>query len=182
MTGVRLEVVAAALSGRPVFGADAPLDDRVRAAVAALRRRRDASGQVPGRAVVGPEPATIETAELLGFDAVVEPALSEPDMGDWIGLAPADVPLDALARWRADPDAAPHGGESATAARSRAAAWMSGYRGGVDAVIAGPAVVRMLVLECLDAPAGAMWTLDIAPLATVRLTRAPGGPWRTVIV
>ncbi|MFI6321104.1 histidine phosphatase family protein [Nonomuraea sp. NPDC050556] len=51
--------------------------------------------------------------------------LAEPDFGRWVGLPYAQIDPDELAAWLADPEVAPHGGESLAAHASRVAGWLT---------------------------------------------------------
>lgn len=93
-------------------GADTPLDDRGRRAVAALC----ASGVVvSGPVRCGPEASAVETVALLGGRPVVDDELRGLDVGRWDGRLPEEVPVDELGEWFAEPATAPHGGESVAA-------------------------------------------------------------------
>lgn len=82
----------------------------------------------PGtRAFVSPAPAAAQTAVALGLVPVVVPALAEADLGRWGGLPYRTVAAEepeGLARWLADPDAAPHGGETLAGLMARVGRWL----------------------------------------------------------
>jgi len=86
-----------------------------------------------------------------------------------------------LSSWLADPDVAPHGGESVASAIERTAAWLD--RHAADAirllVVSHPAVIRAAVVYVLDAPAKSFWSISVAPLSLVRLTH-DGRRWALV--
>jgi broad specificity phosphatase PhoE len=79
---------------------------------------------------------------------------------------------DAAASWLADPDAAPHGGESLAALVRRVGGWMdsAGLSGHVLAVT-HPAVIRAALVYALGAPTTCFWRIDIAPLSLTKLRR-----------
>jgi len=117
----RLTLVAhasTAATARAVFAGDEGLEPRGAAAAAAATRLRRVT-----RTVCSPARAAVETAAALGLAATVDAGLADWDLGEWRGRA-----LDAvagIAEWVADPDAAPHGGESLTALLARVAAWLA---------------------------------------------------------
>jgi broad specificity phosphatase PhoE len=126
------------------------------------------------RAFVSPARAARETAAALGLGATTEPALRDCDFGRWAGRRLADVQAaDAagVAAWLADAAAAPHGGEPLAAVFGRVAEWLAARaadRGHMVAVTHA-SVMRAAVLAVLDAPAGAFWRIDVAPLAIIEL-------------
>src|SRR5690606_31382694 len=78
-----------------------------------------------------PVRAARQTAAALGLAACEAVALGEADCGRWRGLPyerVAEQEPDAIARWLADPDAAPHGGEPLTAHAATVARWLAGVR------------------------------------------------------
>ncbi|GHF59052.1 phosphoglycerate mutase [Streptomyces mashuensis] len=159
------------------FDDDAPLD------AAGAARARAAAGSVPGagRVVTAPSVRCRETAAALGLSAAgPEPALRDLDAGRWRGRALADVAAheaEGLAAWLADPDAAPHGGESVTELTGRVGAWLDGLTvgdGGRVLAVADPAVVRAAVVHALRLPPAAFWRLDVAPLTLTELSGRAG--------
>jgi broad specificity phosphatase PhoE len=164
-----------------------------------------------GAAMVAPVAAARQTAEAMGLVPVEVAALREADPGRWRGLPYEEVARrepDALARWLADPHAAPHGGESRAALHARVARWLDGLPAevapsasgsaptSVDAVLSvGGAVTgrppRVVVCDVgvlraalahvlgLDVLRAAR--IDLAPLSTTELTAATGG-WRVAHV
>lgn len=113
--------------------------------------------------------------------ATVEPDLGPWDLGRWTGLPLAEVP--DLARWRAEPSWAGHGGESLEDVQRRVAALLGRWhsRPGRWAAVTHAAVIRAAVLHALRAPAGAAWDLDVAPGSVTELHSTAGG-WRVVRV
>ncbi|GLW12825.1 phosphoglycerate mutase [Microtetraspora sp. NBRC 13810] len=88
---------------------------------------------LPARAALfsAPEPAARQTAEALGPVAGVLDAFADADPGRWRGRPYAVVAQDepdALRRWREDPEAAPHGGESVAAMARRVSRWLDEHR------------------------------------------------------
>ena len=117
----RLTLVAhasTAATARAVFASDEGLEPRGAAAAAAATRLRRVT-----RAVCSPARAAVETAAALGLAATVDAGLADWDLGEWRGRALDEVA--GVAEWVADPDAAPHGGESLTALLARVADWLA---------------------------------------------------------
>ncbi len=161
---------------RAAFPVDEPLDGAGRAAAARLAGRLGR-----GDAVCGPALRARQTAAAAGLEAAVEPALRECDFGGWAGRTLAEVHAAepaATAAWMTDPDAAPHGGESTSALLRRVGAWLDGeaLRDGRAIAITHAGVVRAAVVHALGAPAGALWRVDVAPLAVTEL-HAHDGRW-----
>lgn len=153
------------------------LGERGRTWAARGRGRLDGADRVR----CGPEPACVETCEVLDLPARPEPALAGWDVGEWAGRRLDEIalahPLD-LAAWLAEPDAAPHGGESLTDLVTRVRTWLSGAPDGHTAVVCEPAVARAAVVVVLAAPLAAFWRLDSGPMT---LTDLRGGPDRWVV-
>ena len=76
--------------------------------------------------------------------------------------------------WLTDPGFAPPGGESLTAVRDRAGAWLDAQAGRTLVAVAHATVVRAALAHALDLPADGIWRLDVAPLAALRLTHRAG--------
>ncbi|KKF02120.1 histidine phosphatase family protein [Mycolicibacterium obuense] len=165
MSGVvRLTLVShgmtdAMAAGR--FPTDEPLN--------ALGRRQVADAptgiMTAERAYCGPESRAIQTADLLGVQAQVEPKLADLDHGRWRGDVLSRVQPAELAIWLTDPTQAPHGGESVVALIARVRAWLDSLTSERVRVVAAthPAVIRAAVLVVLDAPPKSFWRIDIAP-------------------
>jgi broad specificity phosphatase PhoE len=124
--------------------------------------------------VCAPSQAALQTARALGHDdPVVDKALADPGYGTWSGLGLGDVAgtdPDGLQAWLSDPGAAPHGGESLTAVRQRAGAWLDSQQEQRTVAVAHPVVVRAALTHALGLPDAAVWQLDVAPLSLIRLT------------
>ena len=159
-----------------------PLDQAGTAQAAALRgtlpRPRHCWASFAARA--------LETARLAGCDARPCADLAECDFGRWAGLLPAQVHAadpDGLAAWYADPDAAPHGGESFTHVRARAAAVLARAKdaGGTVVAFTHGGLVKAALLEALGLGSQALWRLDVAPASVTELhPSGAGGGWRVV--
>lgn len=134
-------------------------------------------------AVCGPDRRTQETAAALGLIASVDPELRDLDAGRWAGQSVEDVlgtDPEGFGVWMRDPDTAPHGGESVVELLGRVSAWLDGISAsGMNRTVAvsHPSVVRAAVLAALGAPSSAFWSVDVEPLAMVRL-QCTVGRWR----
>jgi len=164
---VRLTLVSHAMTDAMVAGrfpADEPLNEAGRRhaqTAAGLRINRQT------RQLAGPERRALQTAELLGLRAEVEPRLADLDYGRWRGTALNDVCPGQLRAWLTDPARAPHGGESIAVLIDRVAQWLDSLTSTVLPTIAvtHPAVIRAAILVALGAPPKSFWRLDIAPLS-----------------
>jgi broad specificity phosphatase PhoE len=131
---------------------------------------------------VAPEQRARDTASALDLDAVVEPSLADLDVGAWRGRALADIEADDRAgaeAWRADPSAAPHGGESVADLVARVDWWLRRcLADGPEQVLAvtHPAVVRGAIVSVMGAPLASFWNVDARPLTATVLT-ADGSRW-----
>ena len=129
-----------------------------------------------------PARRALQTAALLGLAPTVAAALRDCDHGRWRGRTLAEIARqepDALAAWVADPDAAPHGGESVSAVARRVGSWLDercGDRGELVAVTHG-VVIRAAIARALGASLAACARIDVPPLCRTLLT-GQGGGWR----
>jgi broad specificity phosphatase PhoE len=160
------------------FARAEPLEPAARSAATALK------GGLPSRhiALTGPEPACRETAACLGLDAAAVPELAGCDMGAWRGMTLDQLQSEdpaGLMAWLADPDAAPHGGETLSQCAARVAAWMNAAAAtatGFMVVIADAGPIKAAVCTALEAPPSTFWRLDVAPLGVTEL-HARDGRW-----
>jgi len=163
------------------FPADEPLDEDGRTAAAAL-----AGTIVADQAVTSPRLRCRETAVLAGFtDAEVDPGLAELDFGSWAGRDPHEVGREApaeLETWYADPDTAPHGGETLgeLATRLTGALERLRERPGVTAVFTHGGPIKLAIVQALRAPTSSMWRVDVAPCSLTELQPRPDGGWTLV--
>ncbi|WP_246007359.1 histidine phosphatase family protein [Actinomadura pelletieri] len=159
------------------FPSDDPAD------TAGLASARLLAGSVQGaEAWSSPARAARETCAALGLAARPVAALAEADHGRWAGAPYARIAADepdALARWRSDPHAAPHGGESRAALAARVAAWLGTGPDGVAVCDAG--VIRAALAHALGLDVTAADRFDLAPLSTTGLT-IEGDGWRVAHV
>lgn len=106
----------------------------------------------------------------LGLEVAVDDRLIEVDYGDWEGMPLDEIPEEASARWREEPDFAPPGGESLGALSSRVAGWCEEQqaRGSVVAVT-HVSPVKAAVAWALRADPTVAWRLfvDVASITTI---------------
>ncbi|MEV3870339.1 histidine phosphatase family protein [Streptomyces sp. NPDC049906] len=127
-----------------------------------------------------PTPRSRDTGTALGFAPLVQPALSDCDMGRWRGHTLAEVAVRepaAFDAWLRDPRVAPHGGESLWRFIGRVGHWLDTRPadGGVSIVaVAEPAVVRAVLVYALRVPPLTYWSIDARPLSAVTLTGGAG--------
>ncbi|MFD6573013.1 histidine phosphatase family protein [Streptomyces diastaticus] len=179
---VRVTLVTAPLGATGLaerFADDRPLDQAAWHAV-----QLAAHALVPlsaaGLRYCSPTHRSRATGDALGFAPLVQPALSDWDMGTWRGLTLAEAAAHdprAVDAWFRDPRAAPYGGESLLDFVTRVGGWLDTRPvedGGVLVAVAEPAVVRALLVYALKAPPATYWSLDPGPLSTATLTGHPG--------
>ena len=157
-----------------VFGRDDDLDEGGTRAALALR---DTVKPGRGRWWCGPSRAAQQTAWALGGDPGVEAALGDCGYGDWTGFTLDEVAgaePAAVQAWLTDPDAAPHHGEPVSAVTRRVGAWLDARNGERGVAVAHPLVVRAAITHALGLSPVAIWQLDVAPLAVVRLDHRAG--------
>ncbi|GGE71759.1 histidine phosphatase family protein [Sphingomonas prati] len=153
---------------------DEPLDDGGRAKAGAVV----IDGPVPSRCFVSPGRAAVETAELIGLDAVVEPALADIDHGDWRGKGFAEIEPAGLMRWLAAPEAGAPGGETLADVVARVAPWLDGLcdADGTVLAVTHAMVVRAVLVHSIGLPAAAAMAIDVGPLSQTVLSS--NGRWR----
>lgn len=165
MTSLRLLLVrhpGTSATGVPVMPGDEPAVGAVPDLTQWLGRR--------GRIVTSP------TRRCSVPDAPVEPRLRPWDLGTWTGQPWQNLDLTS---WRSDPSYDGHGGESLTALLKRASALLGDWhtRTGRLAAVTHGAVIKAAVVHALQAPAEALWHLDVAPSSLTELHTTPSG-WR----
>ncbi|WP_454759526.1 histidine phosphatase family protein [Caulobacter segnis] len=129
----------------------------------------------PQRIVVAPSRAARLTAEALGLEASVEPALADIDHGVWRGRGLAQVHAEqpeALMGWIADPAAGAPGGEAFAGVIARVGAWIDAQAASDERILAvtHQPVMRAALAHVLDIPPAAAFRIDIAPLALLTLS------------
>jgi broad specificity phosphatase PhoE len=147
VNGLRLVAAAPTPALRQaLFGGDQNLDEGGRNAAAALAPRFD---RVPAW-VAGPARAARQTAAALGGLAATADALADVAYGEWEGRSLADIDRD------------------------RAGAWLDAQAGQTLVAVAHATVIRAALAHALRVPADGIWSIEVAPLAIVRLTHRAG--------
>ncbi len=160
------------------FSDDGPLDEGGREQAARLAPDMGRSDHV----VSSPARAALETADLLGRPADVDPRLGDWDLGGWKGRTLAELSATdetGVGAWISDPQYAAHGGESLIDLLDRVQGWLAAAAAEDRRVLAvtHPAVIRGAVVLILDAPPSAFWKIDVAPLSRT-VVHATDGRWR----
>jgi broad specificity phosphatase PhoE len=170
---------ATSATRRATFAGDEAAEAAGLAAAEGLAGRLRARRVFARRVLASPARCALQTAAALGLEAVAEPALRDCDWGRWRGRSLEAVGAaepEAVAAWLADPEAAPHGGESVAALIGRVGGWMEAEPPGRTLAVTHPAVIRAATTYALGAPAACFWRVDVAPLALVELSRS-GARW-----
>lgn len=145
------------------------------AAPEALEKARQLASTLkkPVRILCAPETRALQTAQALGGEIDIVPALEDYDMGDWKGLSVADLQQsapEALTHWINSPHAPAPNGESVQALCIRVSAWLNAFReDGHFAVVTHPFVIRAAVLHALAASTASFNLIDVEPLSRVEL-------------
>lgn len=168
---------ATAATRQAAFPLDEPLEARALAGAAALGRELRRADRV----WTGPALRARQTAGALGLEATGKSELADQDMGNWAGHGLAELAQrhpEAVAAWLADPDAAPHGGETLAGVSARAAALVDGLLAerGHTIAVTHAAVIRAAMLHVLGAPLASFWKIDIEPLSVTEF-RSDGRRW-----
>ena len=163
--------------GAGVFPRDEPLSDDGRASASVYRPAMPRSAA----AFAAPARAAVETATALGFNASVIDELRDLDVGAWAGRSLADIAAtepQAAAAFIANPEFAGHGGEAIAAFIARFDRWLAGIaeRRETMIAVASPAVVRAVFVAAVRAPPSSLWHVDVAALATLKLS-SDGRRW-----
>jgi broad specificity phosphatase PhoE len=160
---VRHGQTAANAQGLLLGRLDVDLDDVGRAQAVALA----AALPDPDLVVSSPLARTRQTAAAFGDVVEVDERWIEMDYGDFDGRPAADVPNETWARWRADVDFVPPGGESL----ARMAARVHDALDDLVAQASGRQVVVVTHVSPIKAAVG--WALEIGPEVSWRTFVAP---------
>ncbi|TCU22488.1 broad specificity phosphatase PhoE [Rhizobium azibense] len=162
-------LTSAGRNGR--FPLDEPLEE------SAVTQTRAISGwlQRADRVVTSPALRARQTAEALSLVSLPDPLLADCDYGRWGGMAIADLQMqepENMLAWMSDPESAPHGGENIRQLAGRAALSMEtqSVLGGHVIAVSHAAVIRVAILNVLQAPLSSFWLADIEPLSVIRMT------------
>jgi ribonuclease H / adenosylcobalamin/alpha-ribazole phosphatase len=121
-----------------------------------------------------------EIASQWQLSVEVDDRLVEIDYGEWDQRGFGDVAPADLARWRADPEFAPPGGESLASVTARAGACAEELleRAGDELVVAVSHVspIKGVVAWALGAGPGVAWRLRLDVASITRVVRGPEGP------
>lgn len=177
---VRLTMIrsgATPATRKGAFALDEPLEQRavgLAAAVGAGLRRAD-------RVLTSPTLRARQTAEAMSLQASTEPLLADQDHGRWAGKSLEAVHADdpkGIAAWLADPDAAPHGGESMADVSRRASAFMDSLiaEHGHTIAVTHASVIRAAMVHVLGAPLAACRKIDVEPLSVTEFS-SDGRRW-----
>ncbi len=153
------------------FPLDEGLDDKGRKDATAMAAEFRNTSTV----LASPAKRTLETAAALGFDAKIDTALRDLDLGRWAGHTLNSVAAseaDALASWLSDPTTAPHGGETIDGLFARISIWLQAISARDERIVTvtHPAVIRAAILAAIHASPSSFWNIDVAPLSVVELT------------
>ncbi len=170
-----------------VRAADFPLDEPLEPAA-----RQKAAALAPGfsrpdQAWTSPARRAQETAQALGLEAAVEPALRACDYGRWAGRSLADVQAQdgeaALLTFLSDPLAAPHGGESIADVLARVRSWLDRHAsdGGHIVAVSHAEIIKAAILHAIKAPPAAFMQIDIGPLTRVVFSYNRGWRLRAIV-
>ncbi len=141
-------------------------------------------GEIPfGRAFVSPLRRTVETAEILGVEAEIDPGLREVDFGRWEGLSFEEITAsdpELVDRWaQFDPDFSFPGGENLGAFVDRVAATadrLAGDPGTTVLAITHGGVIRAMICHLLGLDPKHYLRFEVAPasLTTIDLSNGRG--------
>ncbi|MCW2768711.1 MAG: bifunctional RNase H/acid phosphatase [Aeromicrobium sp.] len=136
--------------------------------------------------VASPMRRTQETAgavgRVLGLDVRTEPGLIETAFGDWDGSTFAEIqerwPTE-MRDWLRSTAVAPPGGETFDAVFDRVSATrdriLSAYAGQTVVAVSHVTPIKMLVRLALDAPAGVIYKMELAPASITTIQWWPDG-------
>lgn len=158
-----------------------PLDEPLELDWQALAGSRAALFKRPPRLLSAPELRARQSAGLYGAEPQIVSALRDCDMGDWAGVALDHLQQhqpQALQAWLADPQAAPHGGESVAQLCERVAAWLDSVSQSPGHVLAvtHPLLIRAALLQVMQCPLASFNHIDVEPLSALELRF--NGRWR----
>ena len=169
-------------AGQLLGRADPPLDEVGVAQAAAVAERLGSLGVE--RVVTSPLLRARDTAaaiaEAAGVGLEVDERWVEVDYGVLDGTPLADVPPELWARWRAEPDFAPEGGESLAAVARRVTAacddlWVEAAEAHV-VVVSHVSPVKAAAGWALGVGHEVTWRTFVSPGSIMRIAAGPAGP------
>ncbi|WP_448108396.1 histidine phosphatase family protein [Pseudomonas azerbaijanoccidentalis] len=157
------------------FPADEPLEMDWQS----VRGTRSTQFKHPPKLLCGPELRARQTAELFGSTVEIVAALRDCDFGRWSGVRVNDLQQaepELLQSWFADPNSAPHGGESMAQVTERVGAWLATLEAAPGHVVAvtHPFIIRAALTTVLRSSAFNL--IDVEPLSAIELRF--NGCWR----
>jgi broad specificity phosphatase PhoE len=156
---------------------DPPLDELGRTQAAALAAE---VGPVD-RVISSPLLRTRETAEAFGCDVEIDDRWIELDYGDFDGVPAGDLGPDVWARWRADIDFCPPGGETLRQLGDRVRGALdemveeTTVSSGTTVVVTHVSPVKAAVGWAVGADDEISWRLWVAPASITRMAISPRG-------
>jgi broad specificity phosphatase PhoE len=156
---------------------DPPLDELGRAQAAALAAQ---VGPVD-RVISSPLLRTRETAEAFGHEVEIDERWIELDYGEYDGMPLGEVPPEIWARWRADVDFCPPGGETLRQLGVRVCAALdelaeeASVGEGTTVVVTHVSPVKAAVGWAVGAGDDISWRLWVAPASITRIGITPRG-------
>jgi broad specificity phosphatase PhoE len=167
---------AANASGLLLGHADAELDDVGRAQAAAL----GSIVAAPARVISSPLTRCRETAAAFGVPVEIDERWIELDYGEWDEQPLTVIPAEVWARWRADLDLRPPGGETLRelGARVRAAcdSLVDDARDSDVVVVSHVSPLKAALAWALDVGDELAWRLHVTPASLSRVAIRPHGP------
>lgn len=157
--------------------ADPPLTDRGRDQAARLAKRF--ARHSPARVLSSPLTRARDTAAVIAaacdLEVVVDDRLVEIDYGTWDLVPFTELPIDAVAAWRADARFAPPDGESLDAVSSRVAGLCVELLAAAEPVVAVSHVspIKLAVAWAIGAGPLVSWRLRL-DVASVSRVAGPG--------
>ena len=156
---------------------DPPLDELGRAQAAALAAE---VGPID-RVISSPLLRTRETAEAFGHEVEIDERWIELDYGEYDGMPLGEVPPEIWARWRADVDFCPPGGETLRQLGVRVCAALdelaeeASVGEGTTVVVTHVSPVKAAVGWAVGAGDDISWRLWVAPASITRIGITPRG-------
>jgi broad specificity phosphatase PhoE len=173
---VRHGETAANIDGLLLGRADPPLTERGKAQARALA----AVLPTPDRVIASPLRRALDTAEGFGRAVEVDARWIELDYGDLDGRAASSVPAEVWERWRADPTAAPAGGEPLAMlgrrVRDACDALRDDAADDVVIVVTHVSPIKAAVAWALGVPDDIAWRMFVEDAGVTRIDVGPTGP------
>ena len=132
------------------------------------------------RVIASPLQRATETAAAFGRPIEIDERWIEVDYGTYDGMPLAEVPAEAWAEWRRDPDFAPPGGESLRELGARVATALHELTaldesGTTTVVVTHVSPIKAAVSWALGGDELTTWRLWVAPASITRIASTPRG-------